>query len=228
MLLDLTLAMAIPRYIALIGDLVGSRDLEASVRGSVQSSLSKLFTETAGVSGQAAQPLLTLGDEFQGLFHVGREGASAAMALMLAVQDRVRPTGVRFGLGAGELATALEPKALGMDGPCFHRARDAVEQARTQGGACRLCSGSPALDRLWGALAGYALTSRQGWSDLQWEAITRYEKIGAWNRVAAELGISRSAVTLRHQAAGWDQFTQSWTALRESLPIVVEQEDSNA
>lgn len=215
--------MADGTYIALIGDLVASRAVDVAVRRDIQDRLTSAFATLLphDVEGVAAQPLVTLGDEFQALFVADRSGARATMDLIAALVELVRPAAVRFGLGIGELTTALEFRALGMDGPCFHRARAALSHARVADFACRLESGIEPADELWSALASYALRERFGWTEAQREAIALYAKFGAWNKVADTLNVTPGAVSLRQRAAGWSHYRAAWMVLTAGLERTV-------
>ncbi len=205
--------------IALIGDLVASRSTDADQRRQIQDRLTGLFAAAGPEdgSGIASQPLLTLGDEFQALFTANAVGAGAVMTQMAAIVELARPVAVRFGLGIGGLTTDLKPQALGMDGPCFHRARSALKCAHDTDVLCRLETGTASTDDLWSALAAYALRDRTRWTEPQREAIARYEELGAWNKVADELNVTRGAVSLRQRAAGWPLYRDAWTALEQGL-----------
>ncbi len=119
-------------YIALIGDLVSSRKLTSLDRNRIQTRLTELFNSFSKDTnpGLVSQPLITLGDEFQALFNADAAGSHSVLDLLVTIVDLARPTGVRFGVGVGPLTTALKPQALGMDGPCFHRARQALDRSR--------------------------------------------------------------------------------------------------
>ena len=105
--------------------------------------------------------------EFQALLEGGPAGVAALMRLMPGIVERARPLEVRFGLGLGELSTDLQPRALGIDGPCFHRAREALTRARDNDLLCQLETGAAGADAVWGALASYALRARTGWTEPQ-------------------------------------------------------------
>ncbi|MFO7654202.1 MAG: SatD family protein [Candidatus Krumholzibacteriia bacterium] len=217
--------MASTLYIAIIGDLVGSRDIAAPERRRLQDRLAaRLATARSpeAVPGMASRPLITLGDEFQGLYTADDAGVQRVLELIPAVVDEARPTAARFGLGVGTLTTAVQREALGMDGPCFHRARAALEQTRALDVLCQLHSGAGALDELWSTAAAYALRQRHEWTDAQHEAIALYLELGEWKQVAARLGVSPSAVSLRHKAAGWTRYRRAWTALEHGLLLVVQ------
>lgn len=206
-------------YIAVIGDLVASREMDPSRRNDLQGKLTTLFDSGRSemTTGMASRPLMTLGDEFQVLYTSDAEGAEGALAFLTAVLEQARPAEVRIGIGIGPLSTALRELALGIDGPCFHRARGALEKSRRKGMPCLLDSGGGPVDGMWSMLASYALRQRHSWSDLQREAIELYKRAGAWNKVAGQLAISNAAVTLRHQAAGWSMYTMAWNALKAGL-----------
>lgn len=216
-------------YLAIIGDIVGSRGVDPGTRRLIQERLLAAFSDlTPGTtSGLAAQPLITLGDEFQFLDTGDAAGARAAMEQLPRLLELVRPAEVRFGLGLGELTTDLAPQALGMDGPCFHRARAALTRAHDTDTLIQFQADRPAADAVWSTLAAYALRSRSDWSGPQREAITRYEELGTWSRVADDLGVTRGAVSLRQQAAGWSLYRQAWQALTDELVQRVTPEENS-
>jgi hypothetical protein len=211
-------------YLALIGNLVASREMPPTRRAALQVRLEAHFAgipATAG-GGIAAQPVLTLGDEFQALLTADRPGSDATLDLLTAILELARPDEVRFGLGVGALSTGLKPQALGMDGPCFHRARAAIERTRSLDLLCQLETGDGANDRVWSMLAAYTLRQRTDWTDAQCEAIALYGELGAWNKVAERLGVSPAAVSLRQKAAGWSTYQLAWDALTAGLRERVE------
>jgi hypothetical protein len=218
--------MSSPSFIALIGDLVASRQIDVVERRSIQERLGAHFATvgSAAIGGVATEPLITLGDEFQALFTADPQGAQAIMTQITALVELAHPAAVRFGLGVGELSTALQPRALGMDGPCFHRARQALDRARNLDLSCQIISGAETLDALWSGLASYALRERIGWTDPQREAIRLYEQLGAWNKVADALQVTGGAVSLRQRAAGWPLYRHAWSALESGLVKIVTQE----
>lgn len=213
------MAMERPTYLALIGDLVSSRKIPEAVRydlqGRLAAHLGSLTRERT--KGVVARPLITIGDEFQALFSADGDGARAATAMLESTLEIARPAHVRFGLGAGALDTALREEALGMDGPCFHRARTAIECARSEGVLCVLDLGGGRRQATWSALASYALQQRVDWTGPQHDAVVMYEKLGAWSRVADALGISRGAVSLRQRNAHWGLYTTAREALVADL-----------
>lgn len=216
--------MQSPLYIAVIGDIVDSRKMPPSERRSLQNRLAGYLDSLVSrrTTGIVARPLITLGDEFQALFATTEAGVRGVHGFLPAVLETVRPTAVRLGLGIGPLTTALQELALGMDGPCFHRARAALERCRSTGLLCQCRSGAGAPDALWSTLAAYVMQQRLDWTAAQREAISLYLELGAWNQVAATLRVSPGAVSLRQKAAGWTLFREAESALNDGLRQLVE------
>lgn len=76
----------------------------------------------------AVQPLrMTIGDEFQGLFHDVPAAISATLQIRLALQPTVD---VRIGIGWGTLDLVPQDPPFGQDGPCWWRAREAIDQVK--------------------------------------------------------------------------------------------------
>jgi|Deesub1362A_J573_1020465.scaffolds.fasta_scaffold03128_3 uncharacterized protein YukE len=183
-------------YLAIIGDVVASR--AASDRARLQARLQAgLEQVNAAFTGQLASTfVLTVGDEFQGLLR----DASGLSRLLAQVSAALHPVEVRFGLGIGPLDTPLRPRALGMDGPCFHRARAAVQRAEERRTALEV---EVPLDQP--ALEIYSLLYsqlRQGWTAKQRQVVDLSMAGFNGRAMAARLGVSPSAISQRLHAAG--------------------------
>lgn len=192
---------------AVIGDLVASRSLDPAVRRAIQERLVGYFpTLEAGQPGVRSRPTITLGDEFQGLFATADDPA-ALVGFLTRVQDLCRPADVRFGIGIGTLTTDLAPVAIGMDGPCFHRARAAIDAARKDDMPSAVRGGDALLADMLTHLLATLLRIRGQWSTEQREAIETYLALPdgdrSWSAVADALGRSPSAITQRQQGAQW-------------------------
>ncbi|MGH8951195.1 MAG: SatD family protein [Acidimicrobiia bacterium] len=113
------------RSAALIGDIVGSRS--APDRQRLQTDMEAVFDEVGERLGQT--PLFTIGDEFQVRYPTVAEAIEASLLLHLKTADL---TSLRIGIGWGELL-AEDParKPFGEDGPCWWKARDAIELAES-------------------------------------------------------------------------------------------------
>lgn len=111
-------------YVAVIGDLKASKQMDD--RGQVQSRLAQVL---AGINKRhrdeiAADFVITLGDEFQGLLHDG----ARVMHILTEIEQEMHPVKIRFGLGVGEMRTDIKREmAIGADGPAFYKAREAID-----------------------------------------------------------------------------------------------------
>lgn len=206
-------------YIAIIGDIVGSRESEG--RGPLQDRLQAAISEANAIAreGLASSFILTLGDEFQGLLN----SADPVRWVLARFRADLHPAEVRFGIGIGPLDTPLEPQALGMDGPCFHRARDAVKRAAARKTFVEVSvpdeSDEPGLFDIYAVL--YAAI-RHRWTKRQRRVVDLTMAGLEGKEVATRLAITPSAVSQHLRAAGEHaimEATLTWQAalLREFL-----------
>jgi len=196
-------------YLAVIGDIVASRDVED--REQLQQRLRQSLRGVNDTfSGEiVSEFVLTTGDEFQGLL-CRLEGL---VRILRTLRVGLHPQEVRFGLGLGVLDTQLQPQAIGMDGPCFHRARDAIERAAARGTPLEMNVGSqqPALE-IYSLLYGEL---RRGWTLKQREVVDLAAQGLEGVEIAHKLQISPSAVSQHLHAAGFpaiSEATRVWHA----------------
>ncbi len=106
---------------ALIGDMIASR--RASDRARLQGEMESVFRSVADQIGGG--PAFTIGDEFQARYPTLAEAVEASLQFHLRATGLIR---LRIGIGWGELiAEDPERTPFGQDGPCWWRARDAIE-----------------------------------------------------------------------------------------------------
>lgn len=204
-----------PRATAFIGDIAGSRELDADDRRAVQDQLSDLLEglnrdlERAVLAGFT----ITVGDEFQGLLH----RPAAVVEVLWRLRAELPRLRFWVGLGFGVIDTGLEEQALGMDGPAFHRAREALETAHDGGLAGGVFSGFGEDDAVLGGLARLLDWQRRGLTEAQLEAV-RYVRAGvSQSEAAGEIGVSRQAISKRLRAAGWRVYRDAEKSLRALL-----------
>ncbi|HSM03656.1 MAG TPA: SatD family protein [Longimicrobiales bacterium] len=202
-------------YFVLIGDLVDSRGLpdRAGVQARLRAEIETL--NLALGSGFAAPLRLTAGDELQVL----TLDPPPLVDVLVSISDAVLPAGLSWGLGRGPISTALDPDVSLVDGPCFHRAREAVESAKRSGrwvdvrgfpgvGGVAI----PAILNLVGAL-------RDGWTARQAEVV-QAARGRLQVEVAEELGVHASTVSRTLAAAHLDQILEGEAAARALLAAV--------
>lgn len=109
-------------YVAIIGDIKNSREL--TNRDEVQIKLKQILTDINDKYSEqlAADFLITIGDEFQGLLN----SPECLLAIIKHIQLSMMPVEIRFGIGIGDITTELNTYALGIDGPAFYAAREMI------------------------------------------------------------------------------------------------------
>lgn len=120
-------------YIALIGDMVSSRELGFDKRRKAQRELEEVLDDINNHEHLSKHIIsnfvITTGDEFQGLLS---DEANPLMYVRFVKSRMENIVAFRFGVGRGELTTPPKDIAVGMDGKCFYRAREAIEDAEDE------------------------------------------------------------------------------------------------
>ncbi len=189
-------------YLALIGDLRGSRDLGGGEpRERVQQQLRTVCSDLnreAEALGLLSPLTITLGDEFQAL--LGH--AQGLWRVIFAIEAALDPVRIRFGVGVGSLDTGINPDAaIGMDGPAFHRAREALGQLKNDHGWYRIL-GLSSAQSLTSASLDLVSHERDKWRKNRLEIFSQLLSGVRVDAVAAAVGISGQAVYKNiHQGA---------------------------
>lgn len=209
-------------YVALIGDIRGSREVDD--RQEVQTEFKRVvdaLNDQVASSAIASPFTVTTGDEFQVLL----TDASVAVDAAVGASDRFHPAQLRFGIGRGSLDTELNPnQAIGMDGPCFHRARDAIDSAREDGAWLRVAGWSDALEVHVNAMFDLVQCVREDWTDRQAEFALALAEAGTQKQVAERYDVSKSTVS-ESLSAG---HVTAVRAAEDSLATVLRQDFTGA
>lgn len=177
------------RYAVLIGGLVGSRSIRA--RDSFQSRLVSLFTELSASESICSPLTLTLGDEFQAVFSTGKDLFKTVMAIRAAIH----PVPCRFAISIGTLTTTLNPhQAIGMDGPAFYKARDALEELKLRKQHLALCGYSSQLQALLGPTIDLLWASTRTWKTNRLEILSGLLDGQTEQNLANRLAVSERAI----------------------------------
>lgn len=204
-----------PTFVALIGDIRGSRELVD--RNEAQKEFKQIvnsLNEQIPDGSIASQFTVTTGDEFQVLLTDATDAVEAAVS----VSDRFHPAKLRFGLGLGELDTQVNPdQAIGMDGPCFHRAREAINVAETEGAWLRVAGWSNALDSHVNSMFDLVQCVREGWTERQAQFARALKEEGTQKRVAERYDVAKSTVSESLSAGHVQEVRTAEASLGERL-----------
>lgn len=203
-------------YLALIGDVRESKKLHD--RDAVQRRLQAACDDLNGRADslQLVSPFtVTLGDEFQAVF----SGAQTIWSCIFVIESALHPVRFRFGLGVGGIATAINRKqSIGMDGPAFHLAREAVVSLKGDRGNYRVLGLNNAQQL---ALHTLDLVShdRDSWNR---------NRIGIFNyllngasvaNIAKSIGISEQAVYKNIRHGGLESIMGVFQGLSQQLDL---------
>jgi len=132
------------KYLALIGDIKASKSISA--RDDVQVQLRSVcdHLNKQRDSMQLVSPFtITLGDEFQALF----SSSIGIWRCIFNIESKLHPVRIRFGVGLGAIDTEInETASIGMDGPAFHLAREAISSLKSESGNYRVLGLSDAQE----------------------------------------------------------------------------------
>jgi hypothetical protein len=203
-------------YLAVLGDIRASRELNdrSGIQTRLESSLEEL-NRTLRPRDLAAGFSVTVGDEFQGLLTV----PEAVVEALAVLEGEMSPVRFRYGLGWGPVATEIRPHAAEMDGPCFHRARQALElgKAADRWGTVRGL-GDEGDDIATGILALLGAV-REGWTDKQAHTVLLARRLPTQREVASALDVSPSTVSESLSSALYSRVCEAESALMSALRV---------
>ena len=201
--------------IALIADMVKSRDVPRSERPDVQLSFSA-FVATLNQKYKHAlvsRFVVTLGDEFQGLL----SEAYVLPDLLWDMHYKFDMRQLRVGIGLGTIDTPIGKNAINVDGPALHHARNAIDIAKKEKLLGGVFEGFGAnYDPAFNGFARLLQHHRARLKPQQRKVIELLRQSLTQSAIANELGITRQAVSLYAAAAGWQAYREGeagWRAL---------------
>ncbi len=188
-------------YVALIGDLVGSRALTPKERAEVQKRFKAVLEKiNKDFSSEITSLfLITAGDETQGIL----KRPDCCYEILRQIQMDLAPTEVVFGLGIGTLATDIGEYAVGADGPAFHFARQALDEAKEERKAygksilreVRLLSDMSLLNTVVDALFLAVSVLKSRWTEKQAKVLKLLEQHKSPTEIAEFLTIPGSNIS---------------------------------
>ena len=219
-------------YLALIADVIDSKmvqerlDLQKQVEKTLQK-MNELFGDYL-----ASRFTLTLGDEFQALLEVN----APVFQIIDTLRLELNPTQLRFGIGLGEIVTAIDPlQSVGADGPAYWNARAAinfVHQKNDYGNTqIYFSSGKENQDFFVNALIASGEAIRSGWRDSQEEILLNLLKRSVYSEsfsqqdLAQSLAINPSALSKRLKSSSIRVYLRGRAAALASIQSTVKGEE---
>ena len=219
-------------YLALIADVIDSKmvqerfDLQKQLENTLQK-INELFKDCL-----ASAFTLTLGDEFQALLKVD----APVFQIIDTLRSELTPTQLRFGIGLGEIVTAIDPlQSVGADGPAYWNARAAinfVHQKNDYGNTqIYFSSGKENQDFFVNALIASGEAIRSGWRDSQEEILLNLLKRSVYSEsfsqqdLAQSLAINPSALSKRLKSSSIRVYLRGRAAALASIQSTVKGEE---
>ena len=220
-------------YLALIADVIDSKMVQE--RFNLQKQLEKTLRKMNELFGDylASCFTLTLGDEFQALLKVD----APVFQIIDTLRSELTPTQLRFGIGLGEIVTAIDPlQSVGADGPAYWNARAAinfVHQKNDYGNTqIYFSSGKENQDFFVNALIASGEAIRSGWRDSQEEILLNLLKRSVYSEsfsqqdLAQSLAINPSALSKRLKSSSVRVYLRGRAGALASIQSIVKGEEN--
>ena len=199
-------------YVALIGDLVASRALAPKERAEVQKQFKAVLERVNKdfKSEITSLFLITAGDETQGIL----KRPDCCYEILRQIQMDLASTEIVFGLGFGTLTTDIGEYAIGADGPAFHLARQALNEAKGERKAygksilreVRLLSEMSLLNTVVDALFLSVSVLKSHWTDKQTKILNLLEQHKGPTEIAELLKIPASNVSRTIESSQYREY----------------------
>jgi hypothetical protein len=198
--------------IALIADMVKSREVTRSQRPGVQQRFKELVVFLNKKYNQhiLSKFVITLGDEFQGLLR----SATPIPDLLWDLDCRFSDRRLRVGLGFGLLDTPLQKEAVNVDGPALHFARAAIEIAAEERSYGGVFLGFVDMDPVMNGIARILSFHRSRLTAQQLKIAELLRQGLSQSEAARDLEITQQAVSKQVIAFGWWPYTEAESAWR--------------
>lgn len=189
------------KYIVIIGDMKNSQKIQD--RNTAQERLKSVLKEINKKYKKdiASKIMITLGDEFQGIFCSG----ARVLTIIEEIQEGMEPIEIRFGMGVGRITTRINAKmAIGADGPGFYNARKAIESLKADEQKNKTCPTEVRIEMdedeknvamLINTIFRLMKVIKNNWTNRQREIIEELEKSGGnQTECAKRLGVVQSTI----------------------------------
>ena len=205
-------------YVAVIADMVQSRELKSQQRRAAQLAFATFLKNinTEFRRTVLARFVVTLGDECQGILH-----DTTVLPDLLWRFDEFESRKLRVGIGRGVLYTPVGRDAINIDGPALHRARGAIERAKKD----RLLGGvfegfGQDHDSVFNGFARLLHHHRANLSDQQREVVAHLRSGLNQTQTAEKMEVTKQAVSLYAARAGWEAYSEGEQAFKTALGLL--------
>lgn len=180
------------KVVAIIGDIVESKKI--TDRSVFQEDLANHFKKLNKKSkNEIMSPYtITLGDEFQVIY----KNLDKIFSDMWSILEHVYPQKIRFSIGLDTLSTRINPnKAIGMDGPAFHIAREGINNLKKYSSSIvQLYDAKSETVNLINKSLALVFHSSKNWKKNSISIINNLTNDVEIKKIAADLNISVRAV----------------------------------
>jgi DNA-binding CsgD family transcriptional regulator len=207
--------------IAVIADMVKSRDIPSSERAKLQERFTNLIEDLNKKYHRLllSRFVITLGDEFQGLLL----SASPLPDILWDLESDFSDRELRVGVGFGVLHTPAHRYAMNVDGPVLHNARAAITKAREKSALGGVFFGfGEVLDPILNGLARILWFHRSRFTAQQRKTIELLRQGLSQSEIAERLKVSRQAISKQVSSAGWSAYVEAENAWRSVMKEYVD------
>jgi len=207
-------------YVAVLADAVGSRALPPKVRARLQTDIqtrlrTALNKRIPWRSGIAAGFAVARGDEIEGLLR----DANLIWEIAHWLRSVFAEVDWIISCARGPISTALAKTALEVDGPCFHAARAALEEAKARRQVFTFRGFSPAVD----ALAAYYSALYWSWTPRQRRQASELRFYGpALDKLEERLKVHPTAISHMKRRMAWPLVAEGDRMFRAAIAANVE------
>jgi hypothetical protein len=202
-------------YVAVLADIVRSRDL-GLLRAPTQKTFTKVVTRLNREYSTSIAVNFTIsrGDEFQGLL----TDATPLADLIWNLESWFLDADLHIGIGYGRLETPIRraSNVLELDGPAFHNARAAIDEARERLGGVFLGFGAEG-DRVLNGFARLMRRHRERLSKRQRQILALLRQSLSQTAIADQLGRTKQAISDHVRASGAEAYREGEEGWRAAL-----------
>ncbi|MDD4081980.1 MAG: SatD family protein [Sphaerochaetaceae bacterium] len=215
-------------YFAIIGDIIDSREIDN--RNDVQKLYVKMIYQINKNHKDdiASKFIITLGDSFQGLLKNSKD----LFKIIEEIEEAMAPYQLRFGIGVGEINTTIILKDSSLiDGPAYHYARFAINDAKTltnknKGSSSIIVhSDNIILDNLINSAISMCNVLKSSWTTKQKKVIDlAIKKKKTQVEIAHILNIKQPSVNSRLRSSNINIYTQALENINKSFELYLGKE----